>query len=82
MLARVSHASCLSSCAQSAPITLDGLQISMSRESSKEPPQSFIKTFKATGMDAAAAAAGGSLKLESTERQVTNYPHPYPQARV
>ena len=54
---------------QEAPITLHGLQISLSRESSKDPPQTFIKTF--IGPDA----------KQSTERQVTNFPHPYPQLR-
>jgi|LauGreSBDMM110SN_4_FD.fasta_scaffold219295_2 hypothetical protein len=47
---------------------LDGLQISLSRETSKDPPQTLIKTFLGRSAD------------ESTERQVTNYPHPYPQA--
>lgn len=53
---------------QAAPIKLDGLQISLSRETSKDPPQTYIKTFV------------GSDAKQSTERQVTNYPHPYPQA--
>ena len=53
--------------AQATPIKLDGLQISMSRETAKDPPQTFIKTF-----------SGGDAK-QSSERQVTNFPHPYPQ---
>jgi len=51
-----------------SPVQLEGLQIMVSRESSKDPPQTYIKTFTqdATG---------------SSERQVTSYPHPYPQLR-
>lgn len=50
------------------PISLEGLSLLLSRETVQDPPQTFIKTFT---QDAS----------QSTERQVTNYPHPYPQLR-
>eukprot|EP00798_Chlamydomonas_sp_ICE-L_P008109 gene8109-1355_t len=48
------------------PVALEGLQIMVARETTKEPPQTFLKTF-----------TDGATK--STETRVTNYPHPYPQ---
>eukprot|EP00955_Chlamydomonas_euryale_P028059 295662-Chlamydomonas_euryale.AAC.1 len=38
----------------------------LSRETAKEPPQTYLKMFGEGGKPAG-------------ERQVTNYPHPYPQ---
>lgn len=55
-----------------APIKLDGLQITLSRETSKDPPQTYIKSF---GPD------GSPVPGPDGERQVTRYPHPYPQLR-
>jgi len=52
---------------QDAPITLDGLKLLLSRESAKEPPQTWMISF--SGSDAAS----------STEKCLTNFPHPYPQ---
>ncbi|KAG1675325.1 hypothetical protein FOA52_015999 [Chlamydomonas sp. UWO 241] len=49
-------------------IQLDGLQVMLSRESAKEPPQTFLKVFGKDG-------------VTTEERQVTKYPHPYPQLR-
>jgi dipeptidyl aminopeptidase/acylaminoacyl peptidase len=51
-----------------APITLDNLKLLASKESVDEPPQYYIKTF----------SAGGA---EFSERQLTNYPHPYPSIK-
>ncbi|KAF5827418.1 hypothetical protein DUNSADRAFT_697 [Dunaliella salina] len=50
------------------PISLNNLQMLWSRESAKEVPQSFVRTY----------TDGGS---KFTERQVTNYPHPHPQLK-
>jgi len=50
------------------PVALEGLQLLLTRESAKDPPQSYIVTL---------TDGGKSL----TERQVTNYPHPYPTLR-
>ncbi|MEW5309906.1 MAG: hypothetical protein WDW38_001749 [Sanguina aurantia] len=50
------------------PIKLEGLQMMLARETAKDPPQSYIKTFS----DSAKS---------STERVITQYPHPYPQLR-
>jgi hypothetical protein len=51
---------------QSGPVPLEGLQVMLSRESARDPPQSFIMTLR----------DGGS---RLSERRVTDYPHPYPQ---
>lgn len=48
-----------------SPIKLDGLQMLLTRETARDPPQSYLKTFGAGGAPA-------------SERQVTAYPHPYP----
>ncbi|KAI8467198.1 MAG: alpha/beta-hydrolase [Monoraphidium minutum] len=53
------------------PITLDGLQLLLSRETAQDPPQTWIMTL--------AQAPGG--KLEFSERRLTDYPHPHPQLR-
>ncbi|MEW5303425.1 MAG: hypothetical protein WDW36_006118 [Sanguina aurantia] len=50
------------------PIKLEGLQMMLARETAKDPPQSYVKTFS----DSARS---------STERVITQYPHPYPQLR-
>lgn len=47
-------------------LRLQGLRLMMSRETSKDPPQTYMRTLH----DAAS---------RWDERQVTNYPHPYPQ---
>lgn len=52
----------------SAPITLDNLSLLLSRETPKDPPQTFLRTLS----DGA---------KQHTERLVTNYPHPHPQLR-
>lgn len=52
---------------QDGPITLDGLQLLLSRESASEPPQTHLITFH--GPDAAT----------NTQALLTNFPHPYPQ---
>jgi hypothetical protein len=39
----------------------------MSRETSQDPPQTWIRTWAADG--------------SASERQVTNFPHPHPQLR-
>jgi dipeptidyl aminopeptidase/acylaminoacyl peptidase len=54
---------------QDAPVSLDGLQLLLSRESAKEPPQTYLISF--AGADAAS----------SSERRITDFPHPYPQVR-
>lgn len=51
---------------QEAPITLDNLTILLSRESTKMVPQTFQLSF----------SNGGAT---TSERQVTNWPHPHPQ---
>ncbi|KAF8067166.1 hypothetical protein HT031_002213 [Scenedesmus sp. PABB004] len=61
-----------------APITLDGLQVLLSRESVSEPPQTYLLSF------AAAAAGGGDGDAPAwtrSERRITDFPHPYPQLR-
>ncbi|PNW80332.1 hypothetical protein CHLRE_07g313122v5 [Chlamydomonas reinhardtii] len=50
------------------PITLEGLSMMFGRESSTDPPQTHLRTL---------TDAGRSWQ----ERQVTNFPHPYPQLR-
>jgi hypothetical protein len=52
---------------QDAPVSLDGLQLLLSRESAKEPAQTYLISF--SGPDAAS----------SSERRITDFPHPYPQ---
>jgi hypothetical protein len=52
---------------QDAPVSLDGLQLLLSRESAKEPAQTYLISFN--GPDAAS----------SSERRITDFPHPYPQ---
>ncbi|GFH17946.1 peptidase_S9 domain-containing protein [Haematococcus lacustris] len=49
----------------SQPVALEGLQLTFTRESAQEPPQTFIKTF----------TQGGA---QVQERRVTDFPHPYP----
>lgn len=51
-----------------APITVTGLSVMLSRESSSDPPQTYLRTFTEGGRGA-------------TERVVTAFPHPYPQLR-
>jgi len=46
---------------------LDGLKLLLSRESAKDPPQTWMISF--SGSDAAS----------SSEKCLTNFPHPYPQ---
>jgi len=53
---------------EDAPIQLEGLKLLLSRETAKTPPQTFIKTF----------TEGAT---QSTERQLTDYPHSYPQLK-
>ncbi|GAB4818840.1 hypothetical protein N2152v2_005886 [Parachlorella kessleri] len=55
----------LSDLDQSRPISLDNLQMLASRESVRDPPQYYIKTF----------TAGGS---QAEERCISDFPHPYP----
>ncbi|KAJ9509690.1 hypothetical protein QJQ45_011313 [Haematococcus lacustris] len=52
----------------SQPVALEGLQLTFTRESAQEPPQTFIKTF----------TQGGA---QVQERRVTDFPHPYPALR-
>lgn len=52
-----------------APVSLDGLQLLLSRESAKEPPQTYLISF--SGPDAAS----------SSEQRITDFPHPYPQLK-
>jgi hypothetical protein len=77
---------------QDAPITLDGLQLLLSRESAKEPPQTYLISFSgsssgssaAGGSDACAASSDGAhagALVTPQEQQITNFPHPYPQVR-
>ncbi|GMH40490.1 hypothetical protein BSKO_08394 [Bryopsis sp. KO-2023] len=49
-------------------VTLEGLEVLMSRESVQTVPQYFSKTFSNEG-------------TESTERLITQFPHPYPQMK-
>lgn len=73
--------------AQGVPITLDGLALMMSREGVQEPPQSYVKTFAYTpgaaseASEASTSGAGGvnTASLSSSERVITNWPHPHPQ---
>lgn len=51
-------------------MSLDGLQLLLSRESAKEPPQTYLISF--SGPDAAS----------SSEQRITDFPHPYPQVRI
>ncbi len=46
-----------------------GLSVMLSRESSSDPPQTYLRTFTEGGRGA-------------TERVVTAFPHPYPQVRL
>lgn len=48
-------------------IHLSGLSLLMTRETPRDPPQTFVMTRGADG--------------SWTERQLTNFPHPYPQLR-
>lgn len=54
---------------QDAPVSLDGLQLLLSRESATEPPQTYTITY--SGADASS----------STEQRITDFPHPYPQLK-
>ncbi len=57
---------------QDAPITLEGLQLLLSRESASEPPQTYLISFTSSG--------NGEGKLpQPQEQRVTDFPHPYPQ---
>lgn len=56
---------------QESPISLDGLRMLLSRETAQDPPQTWIMTF----------SRGADGPLTSTERQLTDYPHPHPQLR-
>ncbi|GFR47310.1 hypothetical protein Agub_g8997, partial [Astrephomene gubernaculifera] len=51
-----------------APLTVEGMVLSMSRESASDPPQTLLRTFRAAGRDC-------------EERLVTAFPHPYPHLR-
>ncbi|KAG2482623.1 hypothetical protein HYH03_018465 [Edaphochlamys debaryana] len=51
-----------------APLTVEGMALMMSRETSTDPPQTYLRTFHDAG-------------TRCEERQVTNFPHPYPQLR-
>lgn len=59
---------------QDAPITLEGLQLLLSRESAAEPPQTYLITFNKEGDD-----KGG--ETQQREQRITDFPHPYPQVR-
>lgn len=48
------------------------VQVTLSRESGSDPPQTYLKTFGPDGLP---------LPGTEGERQVTNYPHPYPQLK-
>ncbi len=52
---------------QDEPISLANLSLTLSRETAKEPPQTFIKTWGPDG--------------QVRERQLTNFPHPHPQLK-
>eukprot|EP00878_Enallax_costatus_P006199 GHUV01006499.1.p1 GENE.GHUV01006499.1~~GHUV01006499.1.p1 ORF type:complete len:627 (+),score=153.93 GHUV01006499.1:1175-3055(+) len=52
-----------------APITLNGLKMLLSRESANEPPQTYLVEFS------------GTTAADKTEKQITNFPHPYPQLK-
>ena len=54
------------------PITLNGLKMLLSRETGKEPPQSYLVTF-------AQDASAPSSAVTTLEKTLTQYPHPYPQ---
>jgi hypothetical protein len=57
---------------QDAPITLDGLQLLLSRESAADPPQTYLINFSSSGTEQ------GKLP-QPKEQRVTDFPHPYPQ---
>ncbi|KAG2450262.1 hypothetical protein HYH02_004773 [Chlamydomonas schloesseri] len=63
-----SSGSIMSDTDPAAPITLEGLSLMFSRESAADPPQTYLRTL---------TDAGRSWQ----ERQVTAFPHPYPQLR-
>ncbi len=52
-------------CVQDKEVRLEGLELSFTRESAKDPPQTYIMTLRDDA-------------TQVTERQVTNYPHPHP----
>lgn len=54
---------------EQGPIKLDGLKMLATRESTQDPPQFYIKSFK--GEDAE----------DSEERKISSFPHPYPTLR-
>lgn len=56
---------------QDAPITLEGLQLLLSRESAAEPPQTYLISFNSSEGD----------KMQPHEQRITDFPHPYPQVR-
>lgn len=71
---------------------MDGLQLLLSRESASEPPQTYLISFdhsnnsssssdRDSSKEQPAAAAAGALALQPQEKQITNFPHPYPQLK-
>lgn len=56
------------------PIKVKGLKMLATRESIEEPPQFHIKTFSSSS----STNNGDGTKLEITERNISNFPHPYP----
>lgn len=59
---------------EDAPISLEGLQLLLSRESAAEPPQTYLITFNS--QDGSQAS-----KLQQQEQRITDFPHPYPQLK-
>lgn len=57
---------------QDAPITLEGLQLLLSRESTADPPQTYLISFNSSGEE---------HKMQPHEQRITDFPHPYPQVR-
>lgn len=57
---------------QDAPITLEGLQLLLSRESTADPPQTYLISFNSSGEE---------QKMQPHEQRITDFPHPYPQVR-